>query len=235
MIFLSQLVLNPKDRDARRDLSDVHEMHRSVMRAFPQADAGAARERYGVLFRVEVERDGTLSVLVQSREQPDWTRPSPTYLQAFPETKSVDEPYAALESGQALLFRLRANPTRRLVIREGSERERRKGKRVDIRGEEQQLEWLRRKGQIGGFELVDVRARGGIPAVDARPGGMVTGHRDTDSKQKLSFGSVLFEGMLRVTDPALFRHALETGIGSGKAYGFGLLSIAPARARSHAM
>jgi CRISPR system Cascade subunit CasE len=42
----------------------------------------------------------------------------------------------------------------------------------------------------------------------------------------MSFGSVLFEGELIVTDVKAFREALMQGIGSGKAYGFGLLSIA---------
>ena len=45
-------------------------------------------------------------------------------------------------------------------------------------------------------------------------------------RQRLTFGDVLFEGRLRVTDAALFRQTLEHGIGSGKAYGFGLLSVA---------
>jgi CRISPR system Cascade subunit CasE len=228
MTFLSQLVLNPKDHDARRDLSDVHEMHRSIMRAFPQVAGGAAREQCGLLFRIELQHDGTPCALVQSAEQPDWSQHPSTYLRARPVTKCVDGSYGALDSGRELLFRLRANPTRRLMMREVSDGERRKGKRVDIRGEEQQMEWLRRKGTDGGFELLEVRARNGVPAVDARPGGTVTG-RNTDRKGKLTFGSVLFEGMLRVTDGALFRQTLEHGVGSGKAYGFGLLSVAPAR------
>jgi CRISPR system Cascade subunit CasE len=229
MTYLSQLVLNPKDRDARRDLSDVHEMHRSIMRAFPQA-GGRAREQYGVLFRLDVQRDGTPCVLVQSAERPDWSGRSPTYLRAHPVTKCVDGPYGALESGLELLFRLLANPTRRLMIRDGPDRDRWNGKRVDIRGEEQQLGWLRRKGQDGGFELLEVRARNGIPAVDARPGGIATGYRsNAGRRQKLSFGAVLFEGMLRITDGALFRQTLEHGLGSGKSYGFGLMSVALAR------
>jgi CRISPR system Cascade subunit CasE len=42
----------------------------------------------------------------------------------------------------------------------------------------------------------------------------------------LSFGSVLFEGRLKVTDKEKFLDVLYAGIGTGKAYGFGLLSIA---------
>lgn len=38
--------------------------------------------------------------------------------------------------------------------------------------------------------------------------------------------SVRFDGILTVTDQALFRTTLEKGIGSAKGFGFGLLSIA---------
>lgn len=48
-------------------------------------------------------------------------------------------------------------------------------------------------------------------------------------KQRLTFSSVLFEGELEITDANAFRQTLAQGIGSGKAYGFGLLSIAPVR------
>jgi CRISPR system Cascade subunit CasE len=43
----------------------------------------------------------------------------------------------------------------------------------------------------------------------------------------MTFGSVLFEGRLAITDTEQFRATLAAGIGSGKAYGFGLLSVAP--------
>ena len=51
----------------------------------------------------------------------------------------------------------------------------------------------------------------------------VTGRRDG---QRLSFGSVVFDGRLEVTDADSFREVLANGIGSGKAFGFGLLSVA---------
>ena len=39
--------------------------------------------------------------------------------------------------------------------------------------------------------------------------------------------SVLYDGMLTVTEPDKFRDALNTGIGHGKVMGLGLLSVVP--------
>ncbi len=41
-----------------------------------------------------------------------------------------------------------------------------------------------------------------------------------------TFQGVLFEGSLQVVDAEAFRKALAHGIGPGKAFGFGLLSVA---------
>lgn len=92
-----------------------------------------------------------------------------------------------------------------------------------------------RQGKRSGFEVLDVRSR--VPvhprtrqianvAVIPRP--LVTGRRGR-SWRPLTFYAVTYEGLLRVTDSDVFRKSLKQGIGPGKAYGFGLLSIAPAR------
>ena len=61
--------------------------------------------------------------------------------------------------------------------------------------------------------------------VDVVPEGAVwcgkAGHRDG------RFVAVRFEGVLEVTDPTAFCKTVENGIGSGKGFGFGLLSVAP--------
>jgi CRISPR system Cascade subunit CasE len=45
-------------------------------------------------------------------------------------------------------------------------------------------------------------------------------------KSTLKFRFAALRGNLEVTDPTAFRNTLECGIGSGKAFGFGLLTIA---------
>ncbi|MGC5410083.1 type I-E CRISPR-associated protein Cas6/Cse3/CasE, partial [Streptomyces sp. DT225] len=44
---------------------------------------------------------------------------------------------------------------------------------------------------------------------------------------RVSIVTVTFDGHLEVTDPAVFRRALMQGIGKAKAYGCGLLTLAP--------
>jgi CRISPR system Cascade subunit CasE len=147
-----------------------------------------------------------------------------------------------------LCFRLRANPTRRISSQCAREKNQQAiGKRVEIRNEEEQIKWLQRKGEVirdqngvltgGGFRLLSVKVNAEVANVRATPEDKFFGWRvdkpDTKSespgkKHRLTFGSVLFEGVLEITDAERLQKTLEAGIGSGKAYGFGLLSIAPA-------
>ena len=48
-----------------------------------------------------------------------------------------------------------------------------------------------------------------------------------DSCHTIQILSVLYDGILTLTDADRFREALQTGIGHGKAMGLGLLSVAP--------
>lgn len=254
-MYLSRLILDPRSREVRCDLADCQGLHRTLMRAFPDGDGDAtavlgtffdadahgrargARARMGLLYRVEVGRDGSVRVLTQSRERPDWGRLSAGYLagtggqQPNPDVKDAGGAYAALATGMRLRFRLRANATKRLAHARDAAEQEWVGKRVDLRREEDQLAWLRRKAEASGFELARVQARADVPNVRTVAEDRVIGRRGPGAgggRGRLTFGSVLFEGELVVQDGERLREALATGIGPGKAYGFGLLSVAPA-------
>ncbi|MDW8392450.1 MAG: type I-E CRISPR-associated protein Cas6/Cse3/CasE, partial [Oscillochloridaceae bacterium] len=125
-IYLSRLLLDARVARVRRDLSDVYQLHRTILAAFPQAPDGAsARDHFGVLYRIEaLDRDPWLfRLLVQSTVQPDWSRlpghifgPAPDE-RGNPAVRRVDEDYARIKTGARFFFRLRANPTRRLSNR----------------------------------------------------------------------------------------------------------------------
>lgn len=208
-MYLSKLTLNPQPqaRLVQRDLSSPYEMHRTILRAFPdRQDGGPGR----VLFRVEPIADGQPPVvLVQSDKQPDWSPlvSLPMYL-AVP--ARVKEAQPRLRQSQRLRFRLRANPTVKKKA-EGKEN----GVRHGIAVEADQLAWLQRKGQAGGFAILDVAIQRAAKVVS---------HAAKGSQTHLA---VDFEGVLEVVDPLLLQQTLASGIGPAKGFGFGLLSVAP--------
>lgn len=225
-LYLSRLRLTLRHRAVQTDLSDCQALHRRLMAAYPNLGGlRSARDQFGVLYRLD-SGDGAAAVLVQSSAAPDWSRLPANYLiDAQPQVKRIDTLYDGIAEGQRLLFRLRANPTRRISDRNSSQPEQWRGKRVDIRREEDQLAWLENKGQQAGFVLLTTRTA--PPMRDARTSGVDDRISGKHPKGHLTFASVTFEGRLRVTDRDAFLHALQNGIGSGKAFGFGLLSIAP--------
>jgi len=233
-LFLSRVILNPRNREVQRDLANCHLLHQRVMAAFPTATTPAARAEFGVLYRPDVDpRTGVVTLLVQSWVAPNWShllaaRGDRSYLLETPglenpATKAIGEVLSGLREGQRLRFRLRANPTKRLAERRQTQRvDRLLGKRVALLKEEDQEEWLQRRAAAAGFRVVRAEAR-----PDRVFGQNQTGMRAGEPGGRLTFGAVVFEGLLEISDAESFRRAVRCGIGSGKAYGFGLLSLAP--------
>lgn len=210
-MYLSRLILNPRSRQVQRDLARPGEMHKTVLRAFPD-DLEEATER--VLYRLDQQpQTQHLALLVQAHGAPDWRKLDVGYLLADvadnPATKKVELQF---QTGQRLAFRLRANPTKRLSAGKGKI-----GKRIGLYKMEEQIEWLQRKGEQHGFIL-----QSALPTQQQRID-------QRSIERELKFFSVQFDGILQVTDPAVFLTAIQAGIGSGKAFGFGLLSVAPVR------
>jgi CRISPR system Cascade subunit CasE len=238
-LYLAQLNLNPRTREVRRDLADCQQMHRTLLAAFPektQTEAGA-RQEFGVLYRVEIhQRTGVVSVLVQSAFQPDWSKLPPGYLLTTPdEPKEIGSVYQSLQAGQRLRFRLRANPTKCVARQHRPADAQRDGKRVELRNQADQLAWLRRKAAEGGFDLVQINLAPdnesvvNVAQAQVREVGKAFGWReDGGQRRKLTLALAMFEGELVIGDTAKFYQVLRQGIGRGKAYGCGLLSLARA-------
>lgn len=247
-MYLSRLILERKSSSVRRDLGDCQHLHRTVLRAFPDLGGNTdARQQFGVLHRLDVSRNGIPVLLVQSLERPDWSRLPAGYLIEDPSIenpacKKIDEQYGHIETGDIFVFRLRANPTKKKGTTTKSDiaagKPKSNGTRVPVRGEQAQIEWLMRKGKDSGFELLSVKTLPELASAMVNDEGCLNGRKsfargsqpvkESDTANLLSFASVLFEGRLRVTDRNMFLETLKKGIGPGKAYGFGLLSIARA-------
>ncbi len=204
-------------------------MHRTLMNGYPYP---RVESRCDLLFRVEPSRTGTPVVLVQTRDDPDWSQLPGGYLRGPAECKPFD---LAVRPGQRLRFRLRANPTKRVAAKNERLGGVMAGKRVGLTAEAEQLRWLLRRADAGGFripgEWVEAKhPETGEPVqlpnfrVDIVPDG-----RDRNDKPDHdgAFLAVRFDGVLVVTDPPAFRETVAAGLGSAKAFGFGLLSVAP--------
>jgi CRISPR system Cascade subunit CasE len=247
-LFLSRLFLNARSHQVISELKHPYEMHRTIMGAFPKIldeTTSNPRDQFGVLVRAEIdEAIGAVKVYVQSRFEPNWSflNAKRDYLSAFADMvsyayKDIMPSYRRIHNEQVLSFRLRANPTKRV----GKKDDPLKGKRVELYREADQIDWLMRKGREreaeapGGFELlmkpiIDEKGEEQlIPRVNVKREGKVKG-RKRSQRHETTHLSVLFDGLLRVTDPNAFKETLIYGIGPAKAFGFGLLSVAPVSA-----
>ncbi|GAB4326140.1 MAG: type I-E CRISPR-associated protein Cas6/Cse3/CasE [Promethearchaeota archaeon] len=231
-LWLSRFELNPRNKKAQQDLRDCQKMFETLLAGF----GGGSRQKHNLLHRVEARGDGRAFVLVQSTTEPNWDHlrglGDGGYLrsngQPNPAVKDVSFVLEKVRDGMDLAFLLKANATRR---------EWKTGKRCPHRAWRNQMEWLARKAKECGFKPLVVHATQDVFDVDARPAGKVEGYREVtpDEKKKgaekdrhrLTFEGVTYHGRLQVTDAAHFRKALMTGVGPGKAYGFGLLSVRP--------
>jgi CRISPR system Cascade subunit CasE len=241
-LYLSRLCLNPLFAPALKLAADPYELHRKLLGTLPcgpKPKPASARQpkTADLLFRVDATDAGPV-VLVQTSAEPDWDalELAPRALRCPPQTK----PYGPqFRQGHRLGFRLLCQP----VIRKSGQfglkanGKRMPGPRRACRTDEQRLEWLRRKAEGGGFalETIDLSPVDWLNTkpIRAKGGGVIEGH---DQAKKRAFGpgthqrlgAVRFEGMLQVIDSEKFRAALASGIGPAKAFGFGLLSVAPA-------
>jgi CRISPR system Cascade subunit CasE len=203
-MYLSQLVLNERDCTVQRDFSNAHDLHRRIMQAFPDEQRDRSRADWNVLFRHEPDSD---VILVQSAIEPDWSQLKQGYLVRKPITKPFDLDASQLNEGRIVQFRLKANP---------SKRDKETGRTIGLFHLPDQLAWLERQSSQHGFKLLSVTT---IPTPN------VFGMKGKGSSP-IRIVTVLYQGVLQITDPVLFGTAICQGIGRGRSYGCGLLSIA---------
>ena len=141
-----------------------------------------------------------------------------------------------LEAGQRWGFRLCVNPT----FREAGQTNARGQKKVLAHvTQEQQTQWVLDRSERLGFRVLTSAEYGGdLPVLEDRDGRRVDGANllingversiaeFKRGEHRVTLGIAAFEGVLEVTDPEALRRVLIHGIGRGKAYGCGLMTLA---------
>jgi len=202
-MYLARLELNEHSQMVHRDRSNAHAFHQRIMQAFPNEQRAQARADWQVLFRQEPDSN---VVLVQSAIAGNWEILPEDYL-AKHQSKLFNAEPQHFEAGRMLQFRLKANP---------SKRDNQTKKLIGMFHQTDQLAWLERHANQNGFQ---------VHGVDVIPTPNVFGNK-VGGKAPIRLVTVLYQGILQVTDSDRFMAAMQQGIGRGRAYGCGLLSIA---------
>lgn len=212
MTYLTQVLIDP---DTARQLKlwkwDSYAWHQAVWKAFPGRD-GKQRD---FLTRLD-ERAGSVRLLIVSPEipsRPDWCPVGCWQTKPIPETYFGKRRYA---------FQLRANPTKKVTKLGPDGQPMKNSVRAPLRQREELVDWMKRKAEQGGFEVA-------VDKLRTIPHGP---ERFQKNGQTGTHTAVEFQGVLMVTDPGKFHKTFTRGIGSAKAFGFGLLVIAPVASTS---
>ncbi len=206
-IYLTKMLLNAQSRRVWNDLGNLQNLHRTVSGAFPKIENDESvphhqrrtpRHEFNLLHRLDFDRrSGTAVLFVQSTARPDWSFLHEEYAKEIL-CKAVHRQYAAIENGMRLLFRLQANPTKRIgksdTIAAAKFKEDKNRRRVELRTDEEKINWLKRKGEGAGFRLANVQIKADVENTIAVAQGKINFSKSRNSPQ-LTFGSVVFEGV----------------------------------------
>ncbi|PRX95412.1 type I-E CRISPR-associated protein Cas6/Cse3/CasE [Allonocardiopsis opalescens] len=239
-MHLTRFRFNTARIGARRLLASPQAMHAAVLASFPDILPSDPRDRGGarVLWRVDRNARAEVFLYVVSPSRPDLTHLAeqagwPTQ----PEWQTRD--YAPfldrLTKGDIWAFRLTANPVH--SIRRHEDEPTKVTAHVTPR---HQMGWLLQRQAAAGFRVLEKP-----PEQRRLPQGdehqlIVHDRRRLDfgkseeapsgkpRKNRVTLSTATFDGRLEVTDPDALRRALTSGIGRAKAYGCGLMTLAPA-------
>ncbi|GAA4242352.1 type I-E CRISPR-associated protein Cas6/Cse3/CasE [Actinomadura meridiana] len=249
MTYLSRVRINPLRQQSRELLANPRAMHSYVSAAVPATPDAERR-----LWRWDTDNPHRPHLIALTRSKPDWSHL--VEAAGWPATDDgehyVVADYAPLLAqlaiGREFTFRLTANPVQniprppaRTNVQGGTDEDpstgkRRSSVRTGHRTAAHQLNWFLKRTDNYGFQIPLARTDPDLPIPGsedstAAPDVRII-HRDRLSFTKGERRDVVlhvatFQGRLKVIDPDLLTRALLDGIGPAKAYGCGLLTLAP--------
>lgn len=196
-------------------------LHKIIMLMFPDDLGEHPRKHFDILYRIE-----RAMILLQSTMIPSGNRlPRGYQLQS---TKDLSQAYSRLKVGMTLRFRLDANTSLRRpiepqewipdLLEEGNTLTKVKTHRVGCRTFDERAKWLERAMTYAGAEVVGNYGMESLPLVRFT-------HSTGEGKPGI-LEATRVDGVLVIRVLEKLEKALKGGIGQGKSYGLGLLSIA---------
>ena len=205
-MYLSRVELDPTRRSTMAALSAPQKLHGAVESAF----AGERRRRLWRLDRLG-ER---LYLLLLSEDAPELSGVVEQFgTGAAAETRSYDPLLQRVEPGSCWQFRLTANPTK------SSKDPQNPAARGTVAARcttQYQKQWLLERAAKHGFALREEEFT--VTRVQWQ-------HFAKHGTRPVTLLAVTYEGILQVTDAEQFRALLCQGMGRGKAYGLGLMTV----------
>lgn len=201
MSYLTQALVDHDMAVRQLHLHDVYDWHQFVWRAFSDNDDKTRR----FLTRLDRRRDG-FRLLVLSVDKPTCPKAADRAGCVW-QTRAISPEFFEF---RRFRFQLRANPTKR----DNATR-----KRVPLRTEGELLTWMDRKAEQSGFavDVDELRVN-----QEGREWFRIASRKMTGFHHAVDFA-----GVLSVTDLTRFLIAFNRGIGSAKAFGFGMLTLLP--------
>lgn len=198
----------------RHGLRDAYDWHKAAWRCFP--DAPEAQRDF--LIRLDPPQAGMRHCrfwLLSGRcpQRPTWCPP---------ESWQAKQVAPGFLEHERYRFDLLANPCRKLRAADAPGAPGKNSRRKALTSPQEQLEWLRRKAAQHGFRLLE---EGGA-SVEIFP---AENHYFSKAGNMGLIVGVRFRGVLRVVEAGAFAQAFARGIGSARAFGFGLLMLEPLR------
>lgn len=207
-MYMSCFRLKTNSPSVMQCLRDANDMHRNVMKMFPQVSDASARKELGILYRL-YRMDHETRLYLSSNSCPDPSALSHGF-EMIDTPKDLAPVLDGFTAGRTYRFDLFASPTKKV------ESNGKNSKRVFLISSQDRLEWLKRKAADAGFQIVWAREEGQETVRAAIRQG----------ESAITCVGVQFCGVLRVADGAAFQKAYTEGIGSQKAYGMGMMLLA---------
>lgn len=207
-MFLSKLVFNLHSRKAINAVVNANEMHKLVMSMFKNIESDTPRKELSVLYSLDIGPT-QVGVLVQSLDEPNADKLLNDNTIISIQTKSIDKMLDSIEKGSWLRLEVLSEPYKK-VENINSKNSRRKV----LTNEEEKLEWFNRKISANGCFVKN--------EMIVKKGDTVYGQK---KNLKFVYHPSVYSCIIKIDDKDKFNELVKNGIGSGKAYGMGMLKI----------